>query len=67
MKEIVVAYFGVISENSPGGTEKVHGKSQSGYSVAEPKIRTRILRNSSHNITASADLRPKNKNISCFN
>jgi hypothetical protein len=51
IKEMVEAYFGVISENFPGGIEKVLGKSQSGYSVAEPKIRNRILRNKSQNIT----------------
>jgi len=52
IKEMFVAYFGVISEHSPGGIEKGDGKLQSGYSVVETKIRTRNLRNTSQNITA---------------
>lgn len=49
IKEMLAAYFGVLSEHYPGGIEKSF---QSGYSVVESKIRTRILRYTSKNIIA---------------
>jgi hypothetical protein len=41
-KEEVVAYFKIISWNSPGGTEEIHEKPNSRYSVFRARFQSGI-------------------------
>jgi hypothetical protein len=45
LKELVAAYFGVLSRHFPEGTEADHGKPRSGQSVSVSEIRRSHISN----------------------